>query len=130
MYIVLGTAGDAMSRHQSMAFTTHDQDNDLWAQGNCAVKHAGGWWYNNCYDVNQNVLYYDAIDKPGDTSWLGGKATRSNRRTEMKLRPTSFVLDAVYLEKRNQQTFITISLCVIHAIPFSLKCHINGKSKS
>ena len=51
-----GTAGDSLSYHNRMAFTTYDQDNDkdtlncanravYWAEGNGV---AGGWWYKEC----------------------------------------------------------------------------------
>ena len=36
----------------NMKFTTSDNDNDQ-NSGNCAVNH-GGWWYNNCYQINPN----------------------------------------------------------------------------
>ena len=35
-------------------FTTHDQDNDVWAN-NCAKNNVGfngGWWYTNCYQLS------------------------------------------------------------------------------
>ncbi|XP_064634718.1 fibrinogen gamma chain-like isoform X2 [Lineus longissimus] len=31
-----------------MPFTTYDNDQDNWANGNCANEFGGGWWYNNC----------------------------------------------------------------------------------
>ena len=35
-------------------FSTPDNDNDLY-EGNCAVEHKSGWWYNQCYNINPNA---------------------------------------------------------------------------
>ncbi|ALC46336.1 maker197 [Drosophila busckii] len=40
-----GTLDDMLSYHLNMNFTTYDRDNDDWAEGNCAAKRHGGWWY-------------------------------------------------------------------------------------
>ncbi|XP_071140231.1 microfibril-associated glycoprotein 4-like [Mytilus edulis] len=46
-------------RHNTYMFSTKDQDNDIYAQFNCAVKQGGngGWWYSNCFNVNLNGPY-------------------------------------------------------------------------
>ena len=48
-----GDAGDAMTTTQNpywkangRMFTTLDNDNDIWADGNCAIY--GGWWFGQC----------------------------------------------------------------------------------
>ena len=52
-----GTAGDSLSYHNRMAFTTRDQDNDEDTRHNCADRvsswpggrgYPGGWWYKEC----------------------------------------------------------------------------------
>lgn len=43
-----GDAGDALTYHQGMKFSTLDQDNDG-SQDHCAKKWKGGWWFNSCY---------------------------------------------------------------------------------
>ncbi|XP_074449604.1 angiopoietin-related protein 2-like [Larus michahellis] len=55
-----GTAEDAMDSdnprnvHNSMKFSTKDQDQDTY-RGNCASRSGGGWWYSACYSVQLNV---------------------------------------------------------------------------
>uniref|UniRef100_A0A1X7TEI7 Fibrinogen C-terminal domain-containing protein n=1 Tax=Amphimedon queenslandica TaxID=400682 RepID=A0A1X7TEI7_AMPQE len=39
-----GNAGDSLSGHDKMKFSTHDYDNDI-ADGNCAIAYKGAWWY-------------------------------------------------------------------------------------
>ena len=43
-----GDAGDSLSYHTSMKFSTPDNDQDMWLDGNCARDHTGGWWYRGC----------------------------------------------------------------------------------
>ena len=52
-----GTAGDSLSYHNRMAFTTYDQDNDEEDRSNCANSStgwawafifAGAWWHKEC----------------------------------------------------------------------------------
>ncbi|XP_039254814.2 microfibril-associated glycoprotein 4-like [Styela clava] len=93
-----GDAGDALTPehnvrnfHDTMKFTTVDQDNDN-AGGNCANSwNSGGWWFNACHIANLNGKYVSG----GQTSrawegiiwghWKGGGI--SLKSTEMKFRP-------------------------------------------
>ncbi|EAT36260.1 AAEL011633-PA [Aedes aegypti] len=43
-----GSAGDSLSYHKSMKFSTFDSDNDL-SSLNCAKNYDGGWWYKDCH---------------------------------------------------------------------------------
>lgn len=52
-----GTAGDALQYSASHKFSTFDNDNDGWIEGNCAQAHTGAWWYNACEMANLNGKY-------------------------------------------------------------------------
>ena len=66
-----------LASHQlnGMKFSTPDNNNDA-ASGNYAAQWKGGWWYNNCTDINLNtkvshigdhcVLYAEIIIRPKD----------------------------------------------------------------
>ena len=53
-----GTTTDPMAYHNGMYFTTTDSDNDQ-SSSNCAQRYGpgGGWWYNNCFNIQPNVKY-------------------------------------------------------------------------
>ncbi|KAH8321864.1 hypothetical protein KR067_006924 [Drosophila pandora] len=53
-----GTAGESLSYHLGMPFSTFDKDNDR-SNINCAVKYFGAWWYNDCMASNLNGAYLD-----------------------------------------------------------------------
>ena len=49
-----GNAGDSLRIDNGMAFSTVDNDNDLWV-GDCSkTRGGGGWWYNGCSLANLN----------------------------------------------------------------------------
>lgn len=75
-----GDAGDSLSYHAGMKFSTFEWvnglfywvfydltniwlsnfsvDNDRWDSGSCARSHFGGWWYNACDESNLNGKYF------------------------------------------------------------------------
>ena len=73
-----GTAGDQLSYHNDMKFSTRDQDNDLHDTDSCA-EGQGGWWYNACYESNINGAYEG-------TQMYWGETYNPCKFTEMKLR--------------------------------------------
>ena len=51
------SAEDALIIHNGAAFSTSDNDNDIWPN-NCAQAVKGAWWYTNCHDSNLNGFNY------------------------------------------------------------------------
>ena len=89
--VSLGTAGDSLSLHRDMVFTTRDQDNDIY-NGNCATDFKGAWWYEKCHSSNLNGCYR----KGNHSSYADGVNWRdwrgyyySVKRTEMKIKPVN-----------------------------------------
>ncbi|KAK0065214.1 BpFREP21.3 [Biomphalaria pfeifferi] len=49
-----GNAGDSLSGHNNMFFSTFDRDNDVDRDINCAEDRSGAWWYLDCHESNLN----------------------------------------------------------------------------
>ncbi|XP_053330068.1 tenascin-X-like [Spea bombifrons] len=81
-----GNAGDSLSYHNNMIFSTRDRD----AQRRilpCAVSYHGAWWYRNCHYSNLNGQYGNYKDHQG-VNWHTWKGFEfSIPFTEMKIRP-------------------------------------------
>ena len=84
-----GTTTDPMAHHNGMYFTTKDSENDKWSGRNCALWNGpsepnGGWWYNNCWNINPNNYY----NHSGFGILLNGKWDPTPPRfIEVKIRP-------------------------------------------
>ncbi|XP_062596825.1 fibrinogen C domain-containing protein 1-B-like [Saccostrea cucullata] len=83
-----GTAGDSMTYHNGMKFTTKDQDNDM-RSSNCAIQYHGAWWYNECYASNLNGEYaQSAVYGKQYMVWYYWKNTfEALKKTVMMIRP-------------------------------------------
>uniref|UniRef100_A0A8D0GS22 Fibrinogen C-terminal domain-containing protein n=1 Tax=Sphenodon punctatus TaxID=8508 RepID=A0A8D0GS22_SPHPU len=84
-----GTAGDSLSLHMNMAFSTKDRDNDMNIEINCASQFIGAWWYNKCHESNLNGLYWMRKQDIYATgiNWKAGKGYYySYKFSEMKFR--------------------------------------------
>ena len=73
-----GVGTDDFAIHNTMKFTTLDNDNDKY-DTNCAAQWRSGWWYNGCFHININRQPpYVAFD-------------HCVRFSEMKIRPKDCV---------------------------------------
>ncbi|XP_062447277.1 ficolin-1-like [Rhea pennata] len=86
---LLGTAGDSLSVHHMMPFSTKDREQD--PQSNqCATTYKGAWWFNDCLDSNLNGMYENGEQDTyaGGIIWKADKGYYySYKQTEMKFRP-------------------------------------------
>ncbi|XP_040178779.1 ficolin-1-like [Rana temporaria] len=81
-----GNAGDSMSGHENMPFSTKDND----VSGSCPIQFKGGWWYANCHHANLNGLYLLGPHESfaDGINWYAGKGHNySYKISEMKIRP-------------------------------------------
>ncbi|KAH0615632.1 hypothetical protein JD844_005093 [Phrynosoma platyrhinos] len=81
-----GTAGDSLSIHNNMPFSTQDSPQ----KNTCAKIYKGAWWYNDCHHSNLNGIYWLGAHKSfaDGVNWFTGKGLNySYKRSEMKFRP-------------------------------------------
>ncbi|XP_078135909.1 microfibril-associated glycoprotein 4-like isoform X2 [Sander vitreus] len=85
-----GGAGDSLSYHNKMKFSTFDKDQDKWPW-NCASSFLGAFWYNSCHYANPNGVYrlgtnstFSAVGVKWQT-WKG--RDYSLKAISMKIRP-------------------------------------------
>ena len=74
-----GNAGDSMSYHNGMMFSTYDRDNDLYVSGNCAQEYGGGFWHNKCYQAGVTMIKNSQRD---GFAWLTLGSSLSRRQLQ------------------------------------------------
>ncbi|XP_049305758.1 ficolin-1-like [Bactrocera dorsalis] len=92
-----GTAGDSLTPHVGMKFTTRDQDNDLGSE-NCAVYFKGAWWFKKCYHCHLNGRYGQ---KRAGVVWHDISLNESLKSAQMMIRPTEKCLRRLSLKANN-----------------------------
>ncbi|KAI8747775.1 BgiBFREP12.17 [Biomphalaria glabrata] len=80
-----GNAGDDLSYHNNLYFSTFDRDNDLDSHDNCADYSSGAWWYDSCHESNLNGQWGRTSNKGMNWDHLTG-TSNSVSFTEMKIR--------------------------------------------
>ncbi|XP_041671489.1 microfibril-associated glycoprotein 4-like [Cheilinus undulatus] len=82
--------GDGLVYHNGMKFSTFDKDQDK-LSGNCAKKHLGAFWYNDCHITNPNGVYRWGADNTlyaVGVEWKHWKGhDYSLKSISMKIRP-------------------------------------------
>ncbi|XP_078135837.1 microfibril-associated glycoprotein 4-like [Sander vitreus] len=85
-----GGAGDSLSYHNGVPFSTFDKDVDRW-NGNCASSHLGAFWYRDCHNTNPNGVYRKGADSTlhaVGVEWATWKGHNySLKAISMKIRP-------------------------------------------
>ncbi|KNC22445.1 hypothetical protein FF38_06950 [Lucilia cuprina] len=85
-----GDAGNSLTPHIGMKFTTRDQDNDIHGTLNCAQEFLGAWWYQKCHSSNLNGKYGDTRYAKG-IIWMGFRASNvSIQHVTMMIRRRRF----------------------------------------
>ena len=85
-----GTAGNSLAdRHNHMAFSTKDRDNDGASSFDCATNYHGAWWYGDCHYSNLNGQYLGDKSDDRGARWDTFRGFLSLQSTEMKLRSSS-----------------------------------------
>lgn len=83
-----GGAGDSLTYHNGMKFSTYDNDRDVYLQ-NCASLSAGGFWYRACHLANLNGPYLRGahLSYGSGVIWSQWRGLYySLKSTEMKIR--------------------------------------------
>ncbi|KAH8328208.1 hypothetical protein KR067_006178, partial [Drosophila pandora] len=91
-----GGAGDSLTQHVNMKYSTWDSDNDHYSD-NCAEIYSGGWWFDACAKSSLNGWFHKYGKRTfGESlgiiwgSWQGWDWGVSLTFVEMMIRPKPF----------------------------------------
>ena len=90
-YDTSSTAGDSLTTHNNVQFSTIDRDNDGSKAVHCAETHSGGWWYNACRDAHLTGINFKSgshISNEG-IEWSSWNKDYSLQSVIMAIRPLS-----------------------------------------
>ncbi|CAD6996325.1 unnamed protein product [Ceratitis capitata] len=89
-----GNAGDGLIYHIYMKFSTHDRDNDLYEDYNCAKYYKGAWWFKRCLYSHLNGEYENKSD---GINWITIDRDEELKFVQMMIRPTEKCLRRISL---------------------------------
>ncbi|XP_068076990.1 microfibril-associated glycoprotein 4 isoform X2 [Danio rerio] len=78
-----GGAGDSLSYHNGMKFSTYDRDQDT-NEDNCARMRLGAFWYKGCNYANPNGVYLWGEDKSKNGIAINWYTWKNDNETPMK----------------------------------------------
>ncbi|CAC5391453.1 Fibrinogen-like protein A,Ryncolin-4,Angiopoietin-related protein 1,Ficolin-2,Ryncolin-1,Tenascin-R,Fibrinogen-like protein 1,Ficolin-1,Tenascin-X,Ryncolin-3,Fibroleukin,Fibrinogen C domain-containing protein 1,Ryncolin-2,Angiopoietin-related protein 6,Techylectin-5B,Angiopoietin-related protein 2,Microfibril-associated glycoprotein 4,Fibrinogen alpha chain,Ficolin-1-A,Tenascin,Angiopoietin-4 [Mytilus coruscus] len=83
-----GNAGDSMTYHNNMPFSTYDRENDS-SSLNCAAYSTlkGAWWYKACWRSSLNGKYAESSSK-GGIKYMAWKRSRNLKKSSMMIKKT------------------------------------------
>ncbi|KAL7742355.1 hypothetical protein ACLKA6_018991 [Drosophila palustris] len=97
-----GTAGDSLSVHRGLKFTTFDKDNDYWEEENCAIQLTGAWWHNSCYHSQLTGTYKDSHIGNG-VNWNTFRGSEYSLKTAiMMIRPKKTDVQSLRVDQEKQ----------------------------
>ncbi|XP_020803846.1 ryncolin-1-like [Drosophila serrata] len=89
-----GDAGDSLTDHRGMMFSTKDRKNDLRTDGDeCAKMYTGAWWYFSCHRSNLCGKYGDNTFGKGINWYAFRGHHQSLKRAVMMIRPRTSALN-------------------------------------
>uniref|UniRef100_A0A2C9JB98 Fibrinogen C-terminal domain-containing protein n=2 Tax=Biomphalaria glabrata TaxID=6526 RepID=A0A2C9JB98_BIOGL len=81
-----GNAGDDLSYHNNMYFSTFDRDNDVHSGTNCAEHSSGAWWFRECQYSHLNGQWGSTSHEKGMNWYKLTRHSNSVSFSEMKIR--------------------------------------------
>ncbi|XP_034473315.1 ficolin-1-like [Drosophila innubila] len=102
-----GTAGDSLSTHRGMKFSTHDRK--IGPYGNCAALQAAAWWYNSifslCGESQLTGIYKDHHFATGVNWGTFHGLTYSFKKAVMMIRPKKSTQKPYNIKVKNINVF-------------------------